>query len=85
MSDSSKDNGLYMILGEMRGDLKSIVGSLSTIRNDHLQLKEDVEKLETVHNDRLTKLEQFKWQIAGICVILPFGVTAIGWYLRSIT
>ena len=81
---NNEDNSLYMLLGEMRGDLKSIIGSLSTMRDDHRQLREEVEKNELKHDTRLTQLEKFRWQLAGIALVLPFAVTALGWYLRSI-
>ena len=84
MSDLENDNSLYMILGEMRGDLKSIVGSLGTIRSEHRQLREDVEKIEVKHDERIAQLEKFRWQLAGIALLIPFVVTVINWYIRSI-
>ena len=84
MSNSENDNGLYMILGEMRGDLKSIVSSQGTMRSDHRQLREDVEKIEVKHDTRITQLEKIRWKLAGIALLIPFGITVIGWYIRSV-
>jgi hypothetical protein len=78
------DNALYMLLGEMRGDLKSIIGSLGTMRTDHRRLREDFEKTETRHDDRINTLERQHWKLAGIAMVIPFVVTAVGWFARGL-
>lgn len=75
------ENKLYLMLGEMQGMLKSILTSLESTKEDHRVLKENTDKRFNNHSDRLSALEKFRWQIAGMVALVPFLLTIVGWLL----
>lgn len=75
------DNKLYLMLGEMQGMLKSILTSLETTKEDHRVLKENTDKRFNNHSERISALEKFRWQIAGMVALVPFLLTVVGWLM----
>ncbi len=51
---SESDNKLYLLLGEIRGDIKSLI-----------QSNQDQSQRLDQHSARLTTLERFQWKLMG--------------------
>tara|TARA_R110002012_G_scaffold212967_1_gene384026 strand:+ start:242 stop:448 length:207 start_codon:yes stop_codon:yes gene_type:complete len=67
---SDQDNKLYLLLGEIRGDIKSLMQSAS----------DQGTRLDS-HSNRITVVERFQWKLAGGAVALS---TAIGFVTKFI-
>lgn len=62
-----RDEKLYLLLGEMRGDIKSL---LATAQDNKSTLKE--------HDQRLTRLEHARMKLLGAAAALSVAASA-GW------
>lgn len=76
-------NGLYLMLGNMQGDIKSVLSGFERIERTGAKRDTEVNHRLNSHADRLTALEKFRWQIAGIAALVPTILTAIGWYIST--
>lgn len=67
---SESDNKLYLLLGEIRGDVKSLIQS----NHDQSQRLDQ-------HSNRLTTLERFQWKLMGgataISVVVGYAIKII--------
>ena len=61
MENNSPDTGIYLLLGEIKGQLSSLLAAFAA-RN-----AEDDKKHET-HERRLTALERFQWIAIGLAL-----------------
>lgn len=75
---------MYLLLGEIRGDVKYLRESreAANVRIDALEnnMREQQEKLET----RVSVLEGFRMKIAGITVALGTASPLAMWFLQEI-
>lgn len=78
------ENGLYLMLGEIKGDIRSVLNRMESVSKTQANYKADTDKRLNNHSDRLSALEQFRWKLAGVALAIPFVVTALGWYIRSL-
>ena len=72
-------NGLYLMLGNMQGDIKSVLTGFERIEKQGAKRDTEVDHRLNAHGDRLTALERFRWQIAGIAALVPTLLMFIGW------
>jgi hypothetical protein len=75
-------NGLYLMLGNMQGDIKSVLSGFERIEKKGEKRDTEVDHRLNAHADRLTALEKFRWQIAGIAALVPTILVCIGWALQ---
>lgn len=80
MRDS--ENGLYLMLGEIKGDIRSVLNRMDNITKSHAEAQEHNEKRLNSHSARLTVLEQFRWKVAGIVLVIPVVIAVGGWYVN---
>lgn len=81
MQNQPSENELYMMLGEMRADLKYLVSE----RQQTTKRLADMEESHAAHSDavheRITKLEHFRTKIgvvtAALGIVVPTGITAL--------
>ncbi len=81
---SDNDNNLYLMLGELKAGVEAIRHTLVQQNEDHSAYRGAVDTRLNSHGDRLTKLEQFRWKVAGVVLVVPVILTAVG-LLISIT
>lgn len=62
---------LYLMLGEIRGDLKSILASLAGQQVQHDRLREEVDTRLNNHAERIERVERFHWKVIGIAAAIP--------------
>ena len=72
------DNQLYMLLGELKAGIAAIRETLSTHDAEHTKYREAVDERLNAHSHRLTKLEQFRWKMAGVAITVPAVLTLVG-------
>jgi len=79
--ESPQPDQLWLMLGEMRGDLKYLVEERRSTNRRLDDVEAHVEGSIEKHNARLTKLEAFKIRVgvftAALGVIVPTAITAI--------
>lgn len=75
MDDQITKEGMAIILSEIRNDIKWIKEELKEMKNKtNEQLKE--------HDERIQKLEEFKYKVMGALIVLYFVISGIIIYLR---
>jgi len=75
-------NGLYLMLGNMQGDIKAVLSGFDRIEKQGAKRDTEVDHRLNSHADRLTALEKFRWQIAGIAALVPTLLVGVGWALQ---
>lgn len=63
---------LYLMLGEIRGDLKHLIVMMNRLHVSNKSL-----------SARITKLEEFRWTLVGLACTIPAVLTVAGWYVSS--
>lgn len=76
--DDMQNTQLHLMLGEMRGDIKNLINLMASFKEDHNQLRNDVEERLNLQSSRISRLEEFRWRIAGIAVLVPLLLTVAG-------
>tara|TARA_Y100000296_G_scaffold66371_1_gene78398 strand:+ start:30800 stop:31105 length:306 start_codon:yes stop_codon:yes gene_type:complete len=82
--DDMQSTQLHLMLGEMRGDIKNLINLMASFKEDHNQLRDDVEHRMNLQSGRISKLEEFRWKLAGLAVIVPLFLTIAGLFLPYI-
>ncbi len=79
--ESPKPDQLWLMLGEMRGDLKYLVEERRSTNRRLDDVEANVNDSIEKHNARIGKLEAFKIRVgvftAALGVIVPTAITAI--------
>ena len=65
-----EDSKMFLLLGEIRGDIKSLVKSAQDQSN----------RLDQ-HSARLTTLERFQWKLMGAAAVISFAVGIIAKFI----
>lgn len=70
--NNTNDKDMYMLLGEIRSDVKALreAREHGNMRMDALESMHRAR--ETILEDRISKLESFRYKIAGVTVVLGF-------------
>ena len=81
MTDKNNPDALWLMLGEIRGDLKWLVEERRTTSRRMDDIEAGIEQKIDEHAERLGKLEHFKVRIgvltAGLGVLVPTGITIV--------
>lgn len=76
---SNQPDQLWLMLGEIRSDLKSLVAERSATNRRLDKLEEEIEGLFKEHHDRINKLEGWKIRIGvltgALGVLVPTSIT----------
>ena len=85
MSPDHGSDGLFLMLGEMRGDLKYLVTEFVK-QGQRLDSLEDQQSARIAANEaRITRLETFRTQIGVVTVALGFAVpTGVTWLAHKL-
>jgi hypothetical protein len=70
------------MLGNMQGDIKAVLSGFDRIEKQGAKRDTEVDHRLNSHADRLTALEKFRWQIAGIAALVPTLLVGVGWALQ---
>lgn len=72
-------NALYLMLGNMQGDIKAVLEAFKRIEDRSVKRDEEVDHRLNAHADRLTDLEKFRWKLAGLAMMWPTVLVIGGW------
>lgn len=64
--ENNENNTLYMMLGEIKAMLSTVVHSQETLKSDHKELEQHIADRLQSHSDRITEIEKWRWKGAGI-------------------
>lgn len=78
----TSENDLYMMLGEIKGDIRIVLNNTENLSKAQANHKVDTEKRLNSHSDRIVALEQFRWKMAGAVLVIPVVISIVGAYIK---
>lgn len=81
---TTRDNSLYLMLGNMQGDLKSILEAVNRSAHKHDKLEQEMNDRMNIHAERLADLEKFRWKLAGLAMAWPTVLIIGGWIVSKL-
>lgn len=76
-------NGLYLMLGNMQGDIKALLTAVTQADARNNTRNAEVDHRINAHADRLTDLEKFRWKVAGVAMLWPTLLVLGGWIVST--
>lgn len=76
-------NGLYLMLGNMQGDIKAVLAAFTRAEAQTATRNAEVDHRINSHADRITELERFRWKLAGVAMLWPTILVMGGWLVNA--
>ena len=81
--EEKESNKLFLILGEIKGELKSFTSAFVNMDNRINRLENDISAYYEKCDFRIRTLEKMRWKVLGICLALPVIVSVVPFFFKG--